>query len=240
MTSFKKQMNRRGALRTLAFASVCGGACGVGPGRWFLSEVQAGETAVFRMSFDDFPQLKNSYGSVRLKVPGIPSSSSQIVVTRMPDNKFYAVTAKCPHNGVAVNPFKKGVGLLCPAHGSKFEANGKKVNGPARSSLKSYKATYNGSAAVSVEFPDLGYSVATEFVEAGAGGRVKLEFQTLSGMDYSVQVRSTVNGGGSAKAKFSLTPGGSLNKSSIGGDGNTVRLYIAPTEDAGFITIMRE
>ena len=73
----------------------------------------------------------------------------------MPDNKFYAVTAKCPHNGVAVNPFKKGVGLLCPAHGSKFEANGKKVNGPARSSLKSYKATYNGSAAVSVEFPDL-------------------------------------------------------------------------------------
>ena len=112
MTSFKKQMNRRGALRTLAFASVCGGACGVGPGRWLLSGVQAGETAVFRMSFDDFPQLKNSYGSVRLKVPGIPSSSSQIVVTRMPDNQFYAVTAKCPHKGVAVNPFKKGVGHL--------------------------------------------------------------------------------------------------------------------------------
>ena len=59
-------------------------------------------------------------------------------------------------------------------------------------------------------------------------------------MDYSVQVRSTVNGDESAKAKFSLTPGGSLYKSNIGGDGNTVRLYIAPTEGAGFITIMRE
>ena len=88
MTSLGKQMNRRGALRTMAFASVFGGACGVGPGRWFVSGVQAGETAVFRMSFDDFSQLKNSYGSVRLNVPGIPSSSSQIVVTRMPGTSF--------------------------------------------------------------------------------------------------------------------------------------------------------
>ena len=233
-------MNRRGALRTLAFASVCAGACGAGPGRWFVSRAQAGETALFRMSFDDFPQLGKSYGSVRLHVPGIPSSSSQIVVTRMPGNQFYAVSAKCTHRGVAVNAFKKGVGLRCSAHGSQFEANGKNVKGPASSSLKAYKATYNGSDAVSVEFPNLGYSVATEFVEAGAGERVKLEFETFSGMDYSVQVRSAVNGGKSAKAKFSLTPGGSLNKTNIGGNGKTVSLYIAPTQDAGFITIMRE
>ena len=240
MMAVKRQMNRRGALRTLAFASVCGGACGVGPGRWFVSGVQAGETAVFRMSFDDFSQLKQSYGSVRLRVPGIPSSSSQIVVTRMPGNQFYAVSAKCTHRGVAVNAFKKGVGLLCPAHGSQFEANGKMVKSPARSSLKSYKATYNGSDAVSVEFPNLGYSVATEFVDAGAGGRVKLEFKTLTGMDYSLQVRGTVGGGESAKTQFSLSPGGSLNKTSIGGNGNTVSLYIEPTQEAGFITIIRE
>ena len=92
-----KQMNRRGALRTLALASVCGGACGAGPGRWFLTGLQAGETAVVRMRFDDFSQRKNSYGPLRLRVPGIPSSSSQIVVTRMPGNQFYAVSAKCTH-----------------------------------------------------------------------------------------------------------------------------------------------
>ena len=235
-----KQMNRRGALRTLALASVCGGACGAGPGRWFLSGVQAGETAVFRMPFDDFWQLKNSYGSVRLRVPGIPSSSSQIVVTRMPGNQFYAVSAKCTHKGVAVDPFKKGVGLRCPSHGSQFDANGKKVKGPASSSLKAYKATYNGSDAVSVEFPNLGYSVATELVEAGADGRVKLEIETLSGMEYSVQVRSTVNGSDSSTARFSLTPDGSLNKTSAAGNGKTISLYIAPTQDAGFVTIMRQ
>ena len=233
-------MNRRCVLRTLAFASVCGGACGAGPGRWFLSGAQAGETALFRMRFDDFSQLKNSYGSVRLRVPGIPSSSSQIVVTRMPGNQFYAVSAKCTHKSVAVDPFKKGVGLRCPAHGSQFEATGKKVKGPASSSLKAYKAIYNGSDAVSVEFPNLGYSVATELVEAGAGGRVKLEFETLSGMDYSVQIRRAVIVDDSLTTRFSLTPDGSLNKSSVAGNGNTMSLYIAPTQDAGFVTIMRQ
>jgi len=240
MKAMNGQMNRRSALRTLVFTSVCAGACGVGPGRWFVSRVRAGESAQFRMGLDDFPQLKKSYGSVRLRVPGIPSSSNHIVVTRMPGNQFYAVSALCTHKGVAVNPFKKGVGLRCAAHGSQFDANGKVVKGPARSSLKSYAAAYNGRDAVGVEFPNVGYSVATELVGADAGGRVKLEFETLSGMDYSVQVRGAVNGGGSAPAKFALTPGGALTKTSISGNGNTVSLYIAPTREAGFITILRQ
>ena len=240
MKAMNGQMNRRSALRTLVFTSVCAGACGVGPGRWFVSRVRAGETALFRMGLDDFPQLKKSYGSVRLRVPGIPSSSNYIVVTRMPGNQFYAVSALCTHKAVAVNPFKKGVGLRCSAHGSQFDANGKVVKGPARSSLKLYPAVYNGRDTVNVEFPNLGYSVATELVEAGAGERVKLEFETLSGMDYSVQVSGAVNGGGSAPAKFALTPGGALTKTSISGNGNTVSLYIAPTREAGFITILRQ
>jgi len=240
MKTMNGQMNRRSALRTLVFTSVCAGACGVGPCRWFVSRVRAGETALFRMGLDDFPQLKKSYGSVRLRVPGIPSSSNHIVVTRMPGNQFYAVSALCTHKGVAVNPFKKGVGLRCAAHGSQFDANGKVVKGPARSSLKSYAAAYNGRDAVGVEFPNVGYSVATELVEAGAGERVKLEFETLSGMDYSVQVSGAVNGGGSAPAKFALTPGGALTKTSVSGTGKTVSLYIEPTREAGFITILRQ
>jgi len=234
------QMDRRDVLRTFALAAVCPGACGLGPGRWFVSAVQAGETAVFRMRFDDFPQLTKSYGSVRLYVPGIPSSSSQIVVTRMPGNQFYAVTAKCTHKSVAVNAFKKGEGLRCSAHGSQFEANGKMVKGPARSSLKTYKTIYNGSDAVSVEFPNLGYSMAMELVEGGAGERLKLQVETLSGMDYSVQLRSEVRGGESELANFFLTPSGSLSRTSVAGNGNTMSLYLEPTQDAGFIVIVRE
>jgi uncharacterized protein (AIM24 family) len=103
-----------------------------------------------------------------------------------------------------------------------------------------YPAVYNGRDAVNVEFPNLGYSVATELVEAGAGERVKLEFETLSGMDYSVQVSGTANGVGSAPARFALTPAGSLTKTSLSGTGKTVSLYIEPTREAGFITILRQ
>ncbi|MDP6794568.1 MAG: Rieske (2Fe-2S) protein [Verrucomicrobiota bacterium] len=236
----ERQINRRGALRTLLFTSVCAGACGAGSGRWFVSHVQAGESALFRMAIDDFPQLKQSYGSVRLRVPGVPSSNNYIIVTRMPGNQFYAVSALCTHRGVALEPFKKGAGLRCLAHGSQFDANGKVVKGPARSSLKSYSAAYNGHDAVNVKFPNIGYSVATELVEAGAGERMKLEFETLTGMEYSVQVRGTVNGVSSALAKFALTPAGSLTKTSLSGNGKIVSLYIAPNQNAGFITILRE
>ncbi len=240
MNAMNGQMNRRSALRTVMFTSVCAGACGVGPGRWFVSRVQAGESAQFRMGLDDFPQLKKSYGSVRLRVPGIPSSNNYIIVTRMPGNQFYAVSALCTHRGVALEPFKKGAGLRCSAHGSQFDANGKVVKRPARSSLKLYPAVYNGRDAVNVEFPNLGYSVATELVEAGAGERVKLEFETLSGMDYSVQVSGTATGVGSPPARFALTPAGSHTKTSLSGTGKTVSLYIEPTREAGFITILRQ
>ena len=240
MSSMERQITRRGVLRTLLFTSVCAGACGVGPSRWFISRVEAGESALFRMVIDDFPQLKQSYGSVRLRVPGIPSSNNYIIVTRMPGNQFYAVSALCTHRGVALEPFKKGAGLRCLAHGSQFDANGKVVKGPARSSLKSYSSAYNGHDAVNVKFSNVGYSVAAELVEAGAGERVKLEFETLSGMEYSVQVRGTVNGDRAALAKFALTPAGSLTKTSLSGNGKIVSLYIAPNQDAGFINILRE
>ena len=48
-----------------------GGLCRhvrAGPMRWLLADIYAGEIAVYRMSFDEFPQLKNSHGSVRLNV----------------------------------------------------------------------------------------------------------------------------------------------------------------------------
>jgi hypothetical protein len=79
-----------------------------------------------------------------------------------------------------------------------------------------------------------------ELVEGGAGERVKLEVETLSGMDYSVHLRREVSGGESELANFSLTPSGSLSRTSVAGNGNTMSLYIAPTQNAGFIMIMRE
>ena len=240
MMNAKPTIRRREVLRTLTYGAVCFGLCGAGPMRWLLSDVRAGESAIYRMNFEEFPQLKNSYGSVRVNVAGIPSSSNQIVVTRMPGNQFYAVSAKCTHRGVAVNPFKKGKGLYCPAHGSQFEANGKRVSGVARSPLKAYDTFYNGSDSVSVEFANLGYSVSTAALQTKAGDRVQVSFDTISGMDYTVVLRSRLGGGEAETVKFATTPDGALTSSRLTGNGKAAKLYLEPAGDAGFIQVIRE
>ena len=170
---------------------------------------------------------------------GIPSASNQIVVTRMPGNQFYAVSAKCTHRGVAVDPFKRGKGLYCRAHGSQFDVDGRVVRGPARSALKSYDTSYDGSGSVSVAFSNLGYSVATSVIQTGAGDRVALSLKTISGMKYTVMVRTNWAKGMPRRGSCT-TPDGPLSASRFTGNGKTATLYLQPVGDAGFIQVVRE
>ncbi|HYW66413.1 MAG TPA: Rieske (2Fe-2S) protein [Candidatus Dormibacteraeota bacterium] len=54
----------------------------------------------------------------------------QVYIVRSPDG-FYAVSAVCTHLG-CVTQWKPDANMIaCPCHGSKFEPNGKKIEGPA-------------------------------------------------------------------------------------------------------------
>jgi cytochrome b6-f complex iron-sulfur subunit len=54
----------------------------------------------------------------------------QVYIVRLPDG-FYAVSAVCTHLG-CVTQWKPDAGMIaCPCHGSKFQADGKKIEGPA-------------------------------------------------------------------------------------------------------------
>ena len=236
----KSNLNRRGVLKSLAYGTICSGLCSVGPMLWLVSDIQAGETAVYKMSFDEFPQLSKSYGSVRVNVAGIPGENNQIVVTRMPGNQFYAVTSKCTHRGVAVEPFQKGKGLYCRAHGSQFDVDGRVVRGPARSALKSYETSYDGGESVSVKFPNLGYVVNSSMLQAADGDRLLLSFDTIAGMEYSIVLRSRLKGEDASLVKFSTTKDGPTNSSIWTGKGGLVRLYVKPVGDVGFIQVIRE
>lgn len=232
--------SRRKILRTLTYGVVCSGFCGFAPMRWLVSDIRAGESAIYKMSFDEFPQLSESYGSVRVNVAGIPSASNQIVVTRMPGNQFYAVSSKCTHRGVAVDPFKKGKGLYCQAHGSQFDVDGRVVRGPARSALKLYSASYDGSEFVSVEFPNLGYTVNASILQTIVGDRLLLSFETIAGMNYKVALGSRLGDEDMNFVKFAMTEDGLLNSSRLTGEGGQVEIYLKPLGDAGFIKVIRE
>ena len=54
----------------------------------------------------------------------------QVYIVRVPEG-FYAVSAVCTHLG-CLTQWKPDAGLIaCPCHGSKFQATGTKVEGPA-------------------------------------------------------------------------------------------------------------
>lgn len=84
------------------------------------------------------PELASVGGAVRIgSVKGAP-----VGVARTGPRTYTAFSLRCPHQGVPVA--RDSSGWACPAHGSKFEADGDLVLGPAtkgltrvRSSLKS-------------------------------------------------------------------------------------------------------
>lgn len=94
-------------------------------------------------------------GALRLPVPwAFPESSRRvklgsaslfqgIAVTPLPDERLwvfsdqeglYAISAVCTHLGCVVAKQEEG-GFFCPCHGSRFDAHGKVVKGPAPKAL---------------------------------------------------------------------------------------------------------
>ena len=54
----------------------------------------------------------------------------QVYIVRMPEG-FYAVSAVCTHLGCVTQWKSEAEMIACPCHGSKFKADGTKIEGPA-------------------------------------------------------------------------------------------------------------
>ncbi len=69
---------------------------------------------------DNFPP-----GSVTL------DKEQKVYIVRAKDGYFYALSAVCTHLGCITN-WKQDEGIVaCPCHGSKFDVEGRKIEGPA-------------------------------------------------------------------------------------------------------------
>jgi cytochrome b6-f complex iron-sulfur subunit len=64
----------------------------------------------------------------------------QVYIVRTPDG-FYAVSAVCTHLGCVTQWKPEANMIACPCHGSKFEPNGKKIEGPAPRPLPHFSVT---------------------------------------------------------------------------------------------------
>jgi cytochrome b6-f complex iron-sulfur subunit len=67
-----------------------------------------------------------------------------VIVAHTPSG-YVAVSSACTHQGTTVFFDSSSNSFFCPAHGSRFAANGAVVNGPASSPLAKYNTTLTGN-----------------------------------------------------------------------------------------------
>lgn len=68
-----------------------------------------------------------------------------IIIAKINDNTFSALSQTCTHQGATVNYDPSANRFHCPRHGSNFDVNGGVINGPAGSPLQKYNTSLNGT-----------------------------------------------------------------------------------------------
>jgi len=69
-----------------------------------------------------------------------------IVVLKIAENEFVALSMICTHLGCRVRKARDG--FACPCHGSRYDLQGKVINGPAAKSLMSFPVRREGEELV--------------------------------------------------------------------------------------------
>jgi nitrite reductase/ring-hydroxylating ferredoxin subunit len=193
------------------------------------------------MSLDNFAALRQEPGSVRLRVTGMPTSFSEIIVTRLEGSQFFAVTSRCTHQGTTISTLNASTGLLrCPNHGSQFQPDGTLVNGPATTSLAAYQTSFDGNKLLSIEIPGLGFLVTLgSAINSSNQKRVRLEFPTVTGVRYGVQFRSALGTGAWSSVPFSTTVDGAATQTALNGNNAKATVFVEPSSQSGFYAILR-
>jgi cytochrome b6-f complex iron-sulfur subunit len=74
----------------------------------------------------------------------------QVYIVRTPGG-FFAVSAVCTHLGCVTQWKPEANMIACPCHGSKFEPNGKKIEGPAPRPLPHFSVTLTADGELLVD-----------------------------------------------------------------------------------------
>jgi Rieske Fe-S protein len=243
MKSVVSSSSRRQFVRTFALATAFSSLAGRDWMAAIVGQAEASQSSAlgaFQLSLTSYPVLQQANGSVRLKVPGMPVTFREIIVTRLANNQFYAVTSMCTHMGCTVNTYNASMGALpCPCHGSRFHADGTVLNGPAATALTRYTTQYDGADLLTVFIPGLGYSIQNPVVVVGPPDRFSLSFPTMSGLTYEVHFRAAIDLGPWTRIPFSLNPAGPLVETSLSGNGSVATVYVEYTGTNGFFAIAR-
>jgi Rieske Fe-S protein len=137
------KISRRDFLENLVKISALGILAGCASGGLPLV-IGKEEDEEIRLRLPETPALNLPNGAISLATPG--QGELNIVVLKTAGNEFIALSSICMHLGCRVRKARDG--FDCPCHGSRYDLNGKVINGPAAKSLKSFPVRREGEELV--------------------------------------------------------------------------------------------
>ncbi|MEX0680991.1 MAG: Rieske (2Fe-2S) protein [Balneolales bacterium] len=82
---------------------------------------------------------KSSFGEDTFVLTRNPGSNAPIYLGKHTDGTYSALSLECTHRQCTVNP--TGKTFTCPCHGSRYDQEGRILEGPARRDLFSFSVT---------------------------------------------------------------------------------------------------
>jgi Rieske Fe-S protein len=79
-----------------------------------------------------------------MKIPNPQDAKKPIIVSRISETEVAAFSSKCTHFGCEV-PLPQNNVITCQCHGSKFDAGGNVIHGPANKPLRAFAASLSGT-----------------------------------------------------------------------------------------------
>lgn len=151
--SEKKIKSRRDFLKKMMLGTVITATCPhVVLGRIEPKNVKLKDNkmmGMYHLNLNDYPILKEMWGSVKIRIICMDDSWRDIIVARVTQEKcdtdFTAVWQLCPHEGQEVSLLHPEEHIfVCSGHGTVFDACGHYIDGPAAEDLEIYPTHYDG------------------------------------------------------------------------------------------------
>jgi Rieske Fe-S protein len=116
-------------------------AMGCGGGKKMKTVPAQKEGDIIELEIEKVTELGVPGGMIGVQARG----EKPILVMRLEDQQFRAMSMKCTHLGCTVRWDNEEQLLRCPCHGSRFKDDGSVEKGPAKSSLRQYPTQLLGT-----------------------------------------------------------------------------------------------
>jgi cytochrome b6-f complex iron-sulfur subunit len=138
------KISRRDFIKRSAVGVVVGGAAISGLNLDLFAS-QSAKKAVFKRSGDDII-VKIAENPGLSTVGGSCPVTDDIMLIRMDESKFIAVSTICRHKGCTVE--LSGDKFVCPCHGSEYTREGKVTQGPSKADLKTFETMFDSKTGI--------------------------------------------------------------------------------------------